>query len=260
MSSLADLKLAPDVLFNVGPVPVTNTMTSAFAVSILLIIFALFVRRNAGIVPSRLQVFVELGIDLFMSKLVMILGSEKEARKYFPLIFTFFIFILVANQFTLIPFVQTIVTEEGLTFFKTPTAHYSLPIALALIAFFAWNFIPFIMAPFRFLGNFIKLGVFTRIRSIKDVPMALLDFMLGIMDIISEGARLISLPTRLFGNLVAGELIIAIISGLFFYTQFFVPIPMIILSILSGLVQAFVFALLTLLFLSTNVRNVKNHN
>jgi len=90
--------------------------------------------------------------------------------------------------------------------------------------------------------------------------MALLDFMLGIMDIISEGARLISLPTRLFGNLVAGELIIAIISGLFFYTQFFVPIPMIILSILSGLVQAFVFALLTLLFLSTNVRNVKNHN
>jgi len=258
MANLSNLKLAPDIIFNWGPVPVSNAMVSAFAVSLILIVFALFVRRKAGVIPSRLQVVVELGIDLFMSKLVMILGSEKEARKYFPLIFTFFLFILVSNQFTLIPFVQTIVLDGGINLFKTPTSHYSLTIALALIAFLTWNLVPLFISPFKYIGNFIKVGSLTKIRSIREVPMALLDFMLGIMDIISEVARLVSLPTRLFGNLIAGELIIAIISGLLAYTKFFVPIPMILLGILSGLVQAFVFALLTLLFLSTNVHNVKN--
>jgi F0F1-type ATP synthase membrane subunit a len=81
----------------------------------------------------------------------------------------------------------------------------------------------------------------------------MMDLVLGVLDIISEIAKLISLSFRLFGNVIAGELIIIIISGLSFYTRAFVPIPFMALSIISGVVQALVFAMLSIQFIAGSV-------
>ena len=82
--------------------------------------------------------------------------------------------------------------------------------------------------------------------------------MLGLLDIIGELAKVISLSARLFGNILAGELIILIIAGLAAFTPFFIPIPFFVLSIFSGVVQTFVFVLLSIGFMSTTINSVKD--
>jgi F-type H+-transporting ATPase subunit a len=112
------------------------------------------------------------------------------------------------------------------------------------------------MGPLKHIGNFIKVKQFFKIKSLKDLPMAFLDFFLGLLDIVGEVAKLASLSTRLFGNIFAGMVIIMIIQGLSAYSQFLAPVPFLVLSTLSGFVQAFVFAMLSILFVSSSINAV----
>lgn len=260
MANIPEISLAPEVLTQVGGVSVSNAMVATAATSLILIVFALIVRRKAGVIPSRLQVMVEVLMEFILDKMVVAFGSEEKARKFFPLMFTIFLFLIVANQFTLIPFVQSIVTEEGVMLFRAPTSDYSLPIALTVFILLLANGLALMVSPLRHIGNFIKLDAFFKIKSIKELPMACLDFFLGIMDIVGEVAKLASLSTRLFGNIFAGEVIIAIIAGLMFATQFLVPIPFLALSVLAGFVQAFVFVMLSIIYISSSLKGVQKQN
>jgi F-type H+-transporting ATPase subunit a len=112
-------------------------------------------------------------------------------------------------------------------------------------------------SPLRHIGNFIKIDAFFKIRKLKDIPQAFLDFFLGLLDIIGEVAKLVSISTRLFGNMFAGEVVVGIIAGLMFATQFVIPIPFIALGILAGFVQAFVFALLGTIYLASALQGVE---
>ena len=94
-------------------------------------------------------------------------------------------------------------------------------------------------------------------KSFADLPNVLLQLFLGVLNIIGELAKVISLSARLFGNIFAGEVMVGVIAGLSFYTMFFVPIPFIFLSIFSGIVQAFVFSYLSLSFMSDIIKSVE---
>lgn len=257
MANIPEVKLAPDVIAQVGPFAVTNAHMATFFVTIVIIILALFIRRGAGVKPSKAQVAFELVRDFIYDKMILSFGSEKAAKRYLPLMLTIFIFLLLANQFSLIPFVESIVTKDGVALFRTPTSHYSLPIALTLGVIFLAHFMALAIHPIRHIGNFIKIGPLFKMKSIKELPMLLLDIFLGILDIVGEFAKIVSLSTRLFGNVLAGGIIIAIISGVTAYTQFVAPIPFLILSTLSGLVQAFVFTMLSIIFISSAVNGVQ---
>lgn len=257
MSNIPEISLAPEVVTTLGQLPISNTYIATAATSLILIVFALLVRRGAGVIPSRLQVVLEAMMEFLLDKMISVFGSREQAMKFFPLMFTIFLFLLVANQFSLIPFLQSVVTEEGVTLFRTPTSDYSLPIALTILILLLSNGLALAVSPLRHIGNFIKLDRIFQIRSLKDIPMACLDFFLGFMDIVGEMAKLASLSTRLFGNIFAGEVIILIITGLMVYTQYLVPIPFLALSILAGFVQAFVFVMLSTLFISSSLAGVR---
>ena len=254
--NIPEIHLAPPILLEIFGIGITNTMAATMLSSLILIAIALLVYKNISIVPGRLQTVIEMIIEFFADRMEIAFGSKEKAMKFFPLIFTIFIFLIVANQLMLLPFIGSIVTEDGINLLRTPTSHYSLPIALTLIVLILANILAFVTHPIRYIGNFIKLHEFAKIRSLKDIPNAFLEFFLGLMDIIGELAKFFSISTRLFGNLFAGEVIISIISGLMFYTQFFVPIPFLALSTLSGFVQAFVFAMLSTVYLSSSLANV----
>ncbi len=260
MSNIPQVKLSPDVIGQLGPITIYNTTVTAITISVILIIFALLVRRKAGIRPTRLQTGFEFIMETILDKMILAFGTEARARKFFPLLFTIFLFLIVANQFMLLPLVGTIVTKDGVNLFNTPTSHYSLPIALGLLVLFISHSIAFFTSPLRHIGNYIKIAPFFKIKSLKELPMLLMDFFLGILDIIGELAKLVSVSTRLFGNMFAGGVVIAIISGLLAYTQFILPIPFIVLGILSGFVQAFVFTLLGILFISSTLNAVQSNN
>lgn len=256
MPNIPTISLPPEALGQVGPFTITNATIAMAASSTIIIILALLIRRKAGVVPTRAQVTFEVVLEFFKDKMVMAFGDEKRAMKFFPMIFTVFLFLLISNQFMLLPFAESIVSGD-VNLFRSPASHYSLPIAHAAFMLILAHLMAFFTHPIRHIGNFIKIEPFLKIRSLKQLPMAFLDFFLGLLDIIGEIAKLVSVATRLFGNMFAGSIITLIIGGLTFATQFIVPMPFIALGILSGLVQAFVFAMLSALYISSTLDGVK---
>lgn len=257
MADIAPIKLAPDVITNIGPFAITNAHMGTFLVSIIIILLALFIRKGAGVKPTKAQVAFETLMAFIMDKMVMAFGDEKTAKKFFPLIFTIFLFLLVANQFAFLPLVESIFTADGVHLFRTPASHYALPIAYTIFILLLSHILALFINPIKHIGNFIKLDELWKIRKLKDIPMAFLNIFLGLLDIIGEVAKLASLSTRLFGNVFAGGVIIIIISGISAYTQFLAPIPFLILGTLAGFVQAFVFAMLSILYISSALNAVR---
>ncbi|MBL4694168.1 F0F1 ATP synthase subunit A [Candidatus Gracilibacteria bacterium] len=257
MAEIPTIKLAPDVITDIGPFAITNAHMGTFLVSIIIILAALYIRKGAGVKPTKAQVAFEMLMDFIMQKMVIAFGDKKTAKKFFPLIFTIFLFLLVANQFAYLPLVESIVTEDGIKLFRTPASHYSLPIAYTIFIVFLSHILALFIHPIRHIGNFIKIDQLWKIRKLSDIPMAFLNIFLGLLDIIGEVAKLASLSTRLFGNVFAGGVIIIIISGISTYTQFLAPIPFLILGTLAGFVQAFVFAMLSILYISSALNAVR---
>lgn len=232
------IKLAPDILFFIGSFPVTNTFFWSLFVSLFLIILTLFVRARLKLIPGGLQNIVELLLESGYSFVKSIAGTEKKTRRIFPLVFTMFIFILTANLATYIPgqAAVSLHKEEGVvSVFRAVIADYSMVFVMTLITFLITQIIAIIVhGPFGYLGKFINL---------KNP----LQFFLGIMDLIGELAKVISLSFRLFGNIFAGEILGAV---MLFLAPFFIPLPFMFLGLLTAVVQAFVFAVLTLVFIT----------
>lgn len=248
------IQLAAEPAFNIGDFVVTNTMVATVVTTVLILIAALAIRFKAGVIPSRLQVVFEMVFMQFYDQLTEAVG-EKKARQIVPLIVTLFVFVLLANSFILIPLVGSFVTEHG-HFMRTPTTDYSLTIALAFITMFAAHFIAFTAAPVGHVLNYFRVGglwkIVTGKKPVSELLEVFIDMFLGILEILGDIVKVISLGTRLFGNILAGEVVIMVISGLMFATQFFVPIPFILLASFAGLIQAFVFTLLSTIFISNN--------
>jgi F-type H+-transporting ATPase subunit a len=251
------VSVAPETLFHIGPVAVNNSMTTALLVTGAIILLAIYAKATFKLIPTRLQLILELCAEFILTQLQGAFGSESKARKFFPLLMSLLLFIFIANQITVVPLVGQIVLGDT-PVFRTTTSHLTAPVAMAIVTLAVAHIIAFSIAPLRHIGNFIKIAPFFKIRSFGDFGNALMEFMLGIMDIIGELAKLLSLSFRLFGNVFAGELMIAVIAGLTSFTRLFVPVPFMALSIFSGLVQAFVFTMLAVQFISGTIMAVSN--
>ncbi len=188
--------------------------------------------------PGKIQNFVELLLSGAYEFVETTVGDKVLARKTFPLVFTLFFFILLSNLMTFIPgqAAVTIKTAGGVVpLFRAIIADYSLVFMMTIISVLITQIVAIAVAgPFRYIGRFLN---FT----------SPLNFFLGLMDIIGEIAKIMSLSFRLFGNIFAGEVLGAVMLFLF---PFFLPLPFAFLGLLTAVVQAFVFAVLTLVFIS----------
>ncbi|MDD5290904.1 MAG: F0F1 ATP synthase subunit A [Patescibacteria group bacterium] len=233
-----EIKLAPDILFYLGGFPVTNTFFWSLVLSLFLIGLTFFIRKNLKLVPGRLQNIAELLLESGYSFVKSIAGTEKKTRRIFPLVFTMFLFILVANLATYIPGQSaiTLARQEGpVSVFRAVMSDYSMVFVMTVITFLITQIVAIMVhGPFGYLGKFINF---------KNP----LQFFLGLMDLIGELAKVISLSFRLFGNIFAGEVLGAV---MLFLAPFFIPLPFMFLGLLTAVVQAFVFAVLTLVFIT----------
>lgn len=232
-----NISLSPDILFYIGSFPVTNTLIGSFLISAVIIMAVLLM--NKGLkkdTPGKFQNFVEFLMSSAFDFVVSIIGSKKKAKKIFPLAFTLFVFILVANLATFIPG-QTAVTfnrgGESISIFRAVMADYGMVLVMTLITVILVQIVAIVIhGPFGYMGKFINFKS----------PLA---FFLGLMDIVGELAKIVSLSFRLFGNIFAGEVLGAV---MLFLAPFFIPLPFLFLGLLSAVVQAFVFAVLTVVF------------
>jgi len=220
--------------------PITNTllMTLLGTATLFLIIF---LSRNVSLLPNKFQVFMELLIGGIFNFVKETLESVSLAKKYFPLIATLFLSIVVANLIHFLPGVHSILflTNEGkeVALLRGATSDLNVTLALALISFVSIELAGVYALGFSYAKKFVNLDSF-------------LGFVIGIIDLFSEAARLISFSFRLFGNIFAGEVVIAIIVA---FIPVIAPVPMMGFEFFVGIIQAAIFALLTLFFIKSAV-------
>ncbi len=233
-----NISLAPEVLFHFGSWPITNSFFWFFCLWLFFIIGAFVLNANLKMVPGKMQNFIEMLISSAYDFVESIIGPGKKTERVFPLVTTMFFFILIANLLVYIPgqaAVSLASPDGAIPLFRAIVADYGFVFALTILSIIIVQIVAIISAgPFNYLGKFINF------RS----PMK---FFLGIMDLISELAKIISLSFRLFGNVFAGEVLGAV---MLFLAPFFLPLPFLFLGLLTAVVQAFVFAVLTLVFIS----------
>ncbi len=231
-----EIHLAPEVLFHIGSFPVTSTLLTAVVVAALLIFFAQRWGKNLTLKPSRLQVVIEALIMVPYSLVRTTLGNDSVARKVFPIIMTTFLFILCVNWFGLLPFVATVGLVHGdevAPLFYPVATDLNFTLALALIAFFTIQ-----ISGIALLGVMNYGGKFITFSS----PIA---FAVGLIELISEFARIISFAFRLFGNIFAGKVLLVIAV---FLVPYVIPVPLLAFEVFVGLIQAGIFAVLMLFF------------
>lgn len=224
-----------------GGFPVTNAVILAFIVLVLLAVIAVILRSRLRMVPGALQNIAEIIIDGAMGIMDSVLGDRYVTEKYFPLVFTVFIFILFSNWLGLLPGVGSVIVTQGgkaIPFLRSPGSDLNFTLALALIA------ITFVNAASSVaIGLRQRLSVFFNFKG----PV---DFFIGILELVSEFAKIISLSFRLFGNVFAGEVLLAIMA---FLAPYLVPLPFMFLEIFVGAIQAFIFAMLTTVFVGMSL-------
>lgn len=235
---MEEISLKAEELFSIGNFHLTNGLLLTLVVCVLLIGFSLLLKNKIKMVPGRLQGAVEMGMEGLLGLMETTLGSMEKAKKYFPLVATIFIFILTSNLLGIFPGVGSLKFEAGhaeVPLFRSPAADLNFTLAFAVISVIMTNIIG--MAS---VGTFKHLGKYF---SFKD-PIS---FFIGILELVSEIAKIISLSFRLFGNVFAGEVLLTIVS---FLAPYFIPLPFLFLEVFVGTIQAFIFAMITLVSIS----------
>ena len=244
------VKLSPYVLGEVFGVPITATMMTVWLTMLVLIVGAIFIKSRLKAVPGKLQSVAEIIIGGVLEQMEGILESKTLARKYFPVVMTIFLFILFMNWIGLMPGVTTIGFFEGygadkhlIPFFYPPATDLNITIGFALVAFLVIEFAGVtVIGLWKYAGKFINLKFF-----FKPTFDNFIGIFVGLIELISEIARLLSFSFRLFGNIFAGKILLTTITIL--VTPFFVPLPILAYEFVVGFIQAAVFALLTLIFI-----------
>lgn len=244
--SLIHVAIKAETLFTIGPLAVTNSMIGALLASLVLLAAAWYVVRHTALVPGRMQSLIELPVE-WMADIVS--GSSTRWRSYVALVVGLFLMILVANWLSLLPGVGTIglghPEEHEITpFVRAAGADLNFTLGLAIVAFvvFVW------------WGVRIH-GAWGYLKEIAGEPRYMAPLMFPI-HLISELSRVISLSMRLFGNVFAGEVLLATMLALttaavaVLPLAFFVPGIFLGLELLFGLVQAMVFALLAMTYIT----------
>lgn len=213
--------LAPRVLFHLGPVDVTTTVAFTLVASGAVVAFALLARWGLRHGPSAWSVAAEFVIEHLEGVMRDMFG--RDPKPFVPLVVTLALFVGTANLLGLFP---------GM---RSPTADFSTTAALAVVVFLA---VPIYGIRTKGLKGYLR-------HYLEPTPLLLP------LEIISELSRTVAMAVRLFGNIVSEELVIAVLLAI---AGLLIPVPIMMLAVLTGVVQAYIFAVLTAVYLSAAVR------
>ena len=253
-----EVTLYAEPIFNIGGFTVTNSLIVSWAAVLIIIAVSLLIKRSIKKIPHGIQNAFEIIVEGALNMADSVTGDRQKTKKIFPIVFAIFLFILVNNWFGLLPGIGSIGFEEEahgqavfIPFLRGGTADLNTTLALALFAVIGSNIFGFFA-----VGVWRHINKYVNLRAMAEVPFKVrqeptiafvnpIKFFVGIIEIIGEVAKVASLSFRLFGNVFAGEVLLASMAAIF---AFAVPIPFIFLEIIVGLIQALIFAMLTLVY------------
>lgn len=265
--------LAPETIFHIGSFAVTNSLINSSFTVLLFAVFALVL--NSGIkkyykrdqAPKGILNFFEAILEILLSYIDGVTKNRKKSLKFLPIVGTLFLFILISNWLGQFPgtgsFIRYLPHEGrivGIPIFRPATSDLNLTVVMSVFGVVIAHFLG-IMAIgfFKYANKFIKLGdIYQAVKSLNPtkILIAVIEFFVGFIELFSEVAKMVSLSLRLFGNIFAGEVLMTVMASLM---AFIVPLPFMGLEILVGIIQAIVFSMLVLVYLTIATTDIHSH-
>jgi F-type H+-transporting ATPase subunit a len=256
------IELRPETLWHLGSLPITNTLLTSVLATLFLVLLGWRATRRMVETPAAgsLQNVVETLLETLFNFSASFGGAH--TRAFFPVIATFFLFILTANWLSLVPGMGSVgfwQTEAGETAFipllRGPTTDLNTTLALAIFSVGASQVYSLrYLGLGRFLGRFIAIDKyieFARALVMGRKPdfgllvAGVLDVFIGLLEIFEELTKVLSFSFRLFGNMFGGEVLLAVMA---FLMPYLASLPFLALEMFSGFIQAVIFATLSTAF------------
>lgn len=255
--------LIAEPIFYIGTFPVTNAYINSTLAVLFFLILGLMLRKRTAEIPRGLQNAAEGVLEFILVYVDQVTKDRKRSMQFLPIVGGLFLFILISNWMGLLPGIGSVGRwlmmhghKELVPIFRPANTDLNMTLAMAVFAVAASHVLG-IMAIgfFKYANKFIKLGdlYYGFRKGGTGIMVAVIEFGVGIIEIFSEIAKIVSLSLRLFGNVFAGEVLLTVLAGLIAY---FVPLPFLFLEMLVGLIQAVVFSMLTLVYLTMAVAPV----
>lgn len=252
--------LFAESLGHIGSLTVTNSLLASWITVVILVIFFVAVGRKIRKVPRGVQNIFEMFLEKALEMADSVTGSRKKSEKFLPIALALFLFIFINNWLGLLPGMGTIgfnEVENGhklfVPLFRGGTADINTTLALALVAVVASHIAGALtIGAWNYFNKFVNLKLLLEIpgKIRKDFTVVLVNpikVFVGLVEVISEFAKVASLTFRLFGNIFAGEVLLASMMALFAYA---LPLPFMFLEMIVGIIQALIFSILALVYLT----------
>ena len=256
----SETTLFAEPLGHIGSFVITNSLVSSWIVVAILVIFLVAAGKKVKNIPRGLQNIFELFLEKALEMADSVTGSRKKSEKFLPISLALFLFILFNNWLGLLPGMGTIGFNEMnggqkvfIPLFRGGTADINTTLALALFAVVASHMMGIVMIGLwnyfnKFVNIKLLLEIPTKIK--KDFTVVLVNpikVFVGLVEIISELAKVASLTFRLFGNIFAGEVLLFSMMALFAYL---LPLPFMFLELIVDIIQALIFSILALVYMT----------
>ncbi len=234
---MPEISIKAETVFTFFNIPITNSLLLSLAVFLAFTLIAIvYYRTSFNSKKSRFYYFVNFLLKAIYQLFQSILKDKVDY--FFPIIASFFIFILFQNWFGLLPGVGSILINHK-PLLRGDNADLNTTLSLAMISVVLIQ-----IFGIKFLGFKAYIGKFITVKN----PIA---FFTGILEIVSEISKIISFAFRLFGNIFAGEVLLTIMA---FLVPVLASFPFLLLEIFVGLIQALVFSMLTAVFISVAIQ------
>lgn len=274
---LPHIQIPAEAIAGVGGFPITNTMLAGWISVVVILAITLRAVGQSRDVPGRLQGFIEVVIGFFLNLCESVAGPER-GRRFFPIVGSIFLFLVVSNWMGLLPGYTTIEVKEWRAPASAETVAVKKDVHLAKDDHAGKDDhgksagIPLLRAASSDLNTTLALGLLSvlltqvyglrylkgeyvqRFFNFREGPIG---FYVGVLELIGEFAKIISFTFRLFGNIFAGEVLLAVIV---FLLPWVAVLPFLGLELFVGLIQAFVFAVLTLVFMTLATTSHAHHD
>jgi F-type H+-transporting ATPase subunit a len=242
-------ELAPEVIFHIGNLPITNTIINTWLALIILLVLGILIKQKLAVKPKKLQNFFEYILELLLPIFDQVTGDHKKTMRFLPIVGTVFFFILLSNWLGLLPGTGSITFDHKMLL-RPANTDLNLIVVMTLVSLIASHVFGLLtVGVFTYFNKFFQIKKF--IFSFKKGPIgvftAIIEVAVGLLEVISEMAKVLSLSFRLFGNIFAGEVLITVMSSL---CAALIPTPFMFLELFVGLIQAGVFAILTMVYMT----------
>jgi F-type H+-transporting ATPase subunit a len=242
-----------ETLFQIGGVSISNALVTSWIAFIVIFAIGITVIRNLKTIPGKLQNIFEILIENFLDIHDMVTNDRDLSVKILPFTFSLFCFVLINNWLGIIPgvgslFIQT--ANGSVALLRGSTADINTTLALGVVGVVGANIVGItVVGISNTVTKYIALPELLRFKNIFKDPSLIIqipvNIFIGLMELIGELSKVASLSFRLFGNIFAGEVLLASMAAIF---AFMTPVPFVFLEVFVGVIQAFILSLLVIIY------------